>query len=574
MLDNKAEPVGHAAIADHLQYVRLRAPRRNGETLDYPPSQNVPALFQRNRQLRDSFQAHSMQSNSAQDNHFAICCWRTKARAEVVAAALDYSRRYLPDSATSTLDAIKPADHATFKRSIVFAGHQPTLFHAGVWYKNFCLNQLATTFGATAINLVVDNDLAGAPSVKIPVLEERHESDLDGPAQRARTRFVKYDSPGPAVAHEMRGIQDDALFDSFGTRLAKQIKPIAGDPLITPLWREVLIAKEKMSNVSAGRLIAAGRHRLEWANGLRGIELPVSHLAATESFAAMASYTIESIEQFQSTYNDVLKRYRTLHGIRSSAHPVPELVKIDEWHETPFWIWTSKSHRRHPLMVRLNLKTVDFSDSRTTLATLPRSEVAAWLHEQASNVLLGRPSFYIRPRALITTMFSRLLASDLFVHGIGGAKYDQVTDQIISQFFGIEAPGYLTATGTWKLPATSIDEVLPSDITRQQDQIRKMRFHPESFLEQPDAVNLQWIAKKMKAISGDGNLPPNARHREIESANRALQKAIVTKQETANERLSVLKSQLRDSQIMHSREYSFCLHERSLVEQLRLAASD
>ena len=30
--------------------------------------------------------------------------------------------------------------------------------------------------------------------------------------------------------------------------------------------------------------------------------------------------------------------------------------------------------------------------------------------------------------------------SDLFIHGIGGAKYDELTDEIIRRFFGIEPP--------------------------------------------------------------------------------------------------------------------------------------
>ena len=39
----------------------------------------------------------------------------------------------------------------------------------------------------------------------------------------------------------------------------------------------------------------------------------------------------------------------------------------------------------------------------------------------------------IRPRAITTTMFSRLFFSDVFIHGIGGAKYDTITDEIIKR---------------------------------------------------------------------------------------------------------------------------------------------
>ena len=40
----------------------------------------------------------------------------------------------------------------------------------------------------------------------------------------------------------------------------------------------------------------------------------------------------------------------------------------------------------------------------------------------------GRRGVKIRSRALITTLWARLVLGDLFLHGIGGAKYDQVTD--------------------------------------------------------------------------------------------------------------------------------------------------
>ena len=45
-------------------------------------------------------------------------------------------------------------------------------------------------------------------------------------------------------------------------------------------------------------------------------------------------------------------------------------------------------------------------------------------------------------------MFSRFLLGDLFIHGIGGAKYDELGDEISRRFFGIEPPGFLTVSMT------------------------------------------------------------------------------------------------------------------------------
>ena len=37
------------------------------------------------------------------------------------------------------------------------------------------------------------------------------------------------------------------------------------------------------------------------------------------------------------------------------------------------------------------------------------------------------------------TLWARLLLCDLFIHGIGGAQYDRVTDLIVENYFGVTA---------------------------------------------------------------------------------------------------------------------------------------
>ena len=41
---------------------------------------------------------------------------------------------------------------------LVVTGHQPELYHPGVWIKDFLLQRLSDETGATAIDLVVDSD--------------------------------------------------------------------------------------------------------------------------------------------------------------------------------------------------------------------------------------------------------------------------------------------------------------------------------------------------------------------------------------------------------------------------------
>jgi hypothetical protein len=49
-------------------------------------------------------------------------------------------------------------------------------------------------------------------------------------------------------------------------------------------------------------------------------------------------------------------------------------------------------------------------------------------------------------------MFLRLALVDQFVHGIGGGRYDQVTDRLIELHFGIGAPRFSVTTATLIFP--------------------------------------------------------------------------------------------------------------------------
>ena len=127
----------------------------------------------------------------------------------------------------------------------------------------------------------------------------------------------------------------------------------------------------------------------------------------------------------------------------------------------------------------------------------------------------------LRPRAVVTTMFARLVLSDIFIHGIGGAKYDQLTDAIVRRFFGVEPPEYLVATATFKLPLPR-HGVEEADIARIDLLLRELRYHPELYVDgraearQLIAEKRQWVAQQVPREQR------SERHAAIERANHAL----------------------------------------------------
>ncbi|MGB1708240.1 MAG: hypothetical protein ACPHF4_10485, partial [Rubripirellula sp.] len=128
-----------------------RAPREHGEAFVEPSLDQASRVLQANRRMLSKQQL------------FATI--RHQARRQLIGDALRYTSVYrTPDwLAGQSVDEL-------LDRPIVMAGHQPVLFHPGVWFKNFALSHVAQQTGALAINLVVDNDVASGCSIRIPTL--------------------------------------------------------------------------------------------------------------------------------------------------------------------------------------------------------------------------------------------------------------------------------------------------------------------------------------------------------------------------------------------------------------------
>src|SRR5262245_40657996 len=91
-----------------------------------------------------------------------LAALRLWTRREALRAAREYTREVLGNPGDEA--AATAGDDAT----IFVGGHQPALFHAGVWVKNFIVDRLARVEGGVGLNLVVDNDALTATSVAVP----------------------------------------------------------------------------------------------------------------------------------------------------------------------------------------------------------------------------------------------------------------------------------------------------------------------------------------------------------------------------------------------------------------------
>ena len=286
------------------------------------------------------------------------------------------------------------------------------------------------------------------------------------------------------------------------------------------------------------------------------------------------------LPRFRDVHNQALAEYRHVNRVRSHSHPVPDLVERDGWHEAPFWIWRQGDLHRSRVYARQDAHELLLSDGREVCARLPLTpDKEACCAVEALRELEAR-GIRLRTRALTTTLFSRLCVSDLFLHGIGGAKYDEMTDRILSRFYGVSAPGFLTVSATlWLLnpyPVSNQDELA------LRRELRDLEWNPEralrttnnrdaqSVLVQCDELLRQSPAPITTRASIDSRrqakLARAAHHARLRAVKRTLASLTADRREHVASRLHNVHLQLQANQLLQSREFSLCLYPAEKLE--------
>ena len=102
----------------------LKVPRQNNTFLCTPPAGNAQALLRQNKSRNDN--------KSLPD---WVRPLQILARTQALRAARDYTSTYAPQSILNA--GAEPLN-------LVVGGHQPELFHPGVWFKNILLSNFSS----------------------------------------------------------------------------------------------------------------------------------------------------------------------------------------------------------------------------------------------------------------------------------------------------------------------------------------------------------------------------------------------------------------------------------------------
>jgi len=533
-----------------------KPPHDSGGRLIDPPLGAMEPLVDNNRLLRAAFDTRVGD----------LRLWELIAatRREILSVAAEYTSSYH--------DVLRPSDTADWiARPIVMGGHQPSLFHAGVWLKNFVIDAYAREVGGTAINLVVDTDRCGPPVVGVPV----------GSAASAQLEPVPLDAEadqGVAMAWEERRIVDPDCFGSFGDRVCRRLEPLVAEPVLREWWPSVVERSGEAHRM--GLAIAQARHALERRWGLETLELPVSELMRLPTVMVLTGWLLSQTRRLHDAYNEALADYRREHGTRGRGRPMPDLVTMpgrdDEgtWFEVPWWIWTREDPRRRRAFAHTRPSgTVILSDMETLRVELPISAETSpskWVDALSR---LEEHEVRLRPRAVLTTLIARLLVADVFVHGIGGAAYDQITDAVVRGLTGCDPPRYAVVSGTLRLP---ID--LPGDPQRKLSQIhhqlRDMEFHPERYfgaLETCPPEARELAGEKWRWIETHPT-PGLARRRchAIRDANDRMAGFNRARRQELLDSVGPLAAAVRARKVLASREFPWCFFPAGMLKNFLL----
>lgn len=442
---------------------------------------------------------------------------------------------------------------------VLVTGHQTEFFHAGVLAKTIAAHTLARRAGGQAVFLTVDSDVPKARQLAVPQVTSRGVRRVEVPVpacdpQRAfesqpriaRTEWLQFFA-GVTALHEFG---DRSLLPVFARGWLTTDEP---EPAYCDAWARAQAAAQAALGLGGSR------------------ELRMSHLCATPAFRAFAASMLLDARRCAERYNAAQAAYRLRHRVRSRGRPVPPLVIGDRAVELPFWV-VRDGEPRQRLFVTPRDDAVELLADQHAVGSLSRRELAcAAVHAQPWRI--EQEGWQLRPRALALSAFARLFLADLFIHGIGGAKYDEMMEEFAGGFFGVEPVLACCVSATLRLPLPH-SNVRPADIAAARHASRDLRHNPQRHLRGAPRELLERRATLIRASAELRAHRPqdhDDRRRVFRELRRTGEQILATDPWRAaqyDERVQTLEAQWKLDQIALDREYFYALHMQTTLAEL------
>ncbi len=303
--------------------------------------------------------------------------------------------------------------------------------------------------------------------------------------------------------------------------------------------------------------------------------LPVSQLGTANAFLRFVASVFSNAMCFSRYYNDALAEQA--HSPASLRRCSIQSLAIDGGRgqtELPFWL-TGPDGRRTTVRVKQEMGGVTTimgdSSAVTRLGAGSTEHKARQLKE-----FLARAGWMLRPKAVPLTLFLRLYLADWFVHGVGGATYEVITDHLIRNYFGIKPAPYGVVTYTVALPRCLGPAQPEPDLGQLRHRLHHAEHNPELYLggagHENDQAKLLVEAKRRQIIQANDRTRTTSQRKAAWKLIRRLNKRLRehAAQEIRDLRHEILQAEKeRNSRaVRDSREYFFGLFPEQRLRQM------
>jgi hypothetical protein len=445
------------------------------------------------------------------------------------------------------------------KRPVIATGHQPEFYHAGVFAKTVAAHTLAQVHGGQAVSLLVDSDVPKTARLVVP------QQTAHG-LRRVEVAIPECDLSQPYEAQPR--VTRAAWLQCFASVASLyEFNDQSLLPVYARAWLTTEDAAPEYCTAYTGAQVAT-----EADLGVGGVRvLRMSQLCATPEFRVFAAYLLRNAQRVAEAYNAALAAYRRRHRVRAHGRPVPPLVVADGRVEVPLWVERAGEPRRR-LFVAPTDNGLGLFAGEVPIPGLQLSDLES-VATHARPWEFERAGWQFRPRALTLSAFARLLLADLFVHGIGGAKYDEIMEDFITALLGVP-PGPacgVSATACLPLPHANIRA---ADISAALRRSRDLRCNPQRHLQNLPAELVRERAEFVRRATQLRATQPHdhaARYLAFQALRRLNEQMLAADPWRAAEydqHAQTLETRWQTDRVARDREYFYALHPRETLQKL------
>jgi len=321
---------------------------------------------------------------------------------------------------------------------LIVTGHQAELYHPGVWSKNAAIDAVARCAGGKAMHLSVDTDapkhlVLRWPGEAIPITDDE--------ALNTSAWTGRIDAPTPShLAMIETRFNSRAMEFGFDSMLQVAINSMRRSAL------------EGIEGTLLPHALPIAMHEIDFSLGLDYSVLTLSPVLQSKPWLAFVWHLLSNASRLAADYNLALAEYRELNDIKGNARPMPDMMVTSTAIELPLWVDDLSSGRRHRANVEVRQGELFLHSPYSDDAIHLNTAVEAGSAVTSLADFLRTHNLRLAPRALTLTTFARLLFADVFIHGIGGGRYDQITDRFVQKFFRVTPPSFAVATATLLFP--------------------------------------------------------------------------------------------------------------------------